>query len=204
MGKVVIDIGSGERKTPGAIGIDIAKLKTVDVLADVTYGLPFKDSSVDAAHAQHVLEHFEDLPAVMKEVWRVCKPGGRFYVTVPHSSSHFMTWRDPTHKRGLNLSTFEYFDRRTFDGALFAYYSGIDFRRVHMRLRFASRGNKEHPPPARRFIATLFTDILEALANSGPYAQYLCERWWGHWFGIAEAYAVLEAVKPATHELPSP
>jgi SAM-dependent methyltransferase len=195
VGKVVIDIGCGERKTPGAIGLDIAKLKSVDVLGDVTFGLPFKDSSVDAVHAQHVLEHFEDLPAVMKEVWRVCKPGGRFYVTVPHSSSHFMTWRDPTHKRGINLSTFEYFDRRTFDGGLFSYYSGIDFRRVYARLRFVSGGTRGRYARGRRVISSIFTDALEAIANSSPYAQHLCERWWGQWFGIAEAYAVLEAVK---------
>jgi SAM-dependent methyltransferase len=192
----VLDIGCGSRKVPGAIGMDIAKLKTVDVLGDVTYGLPFKDSTVDEVHAQHLLEHFDDLVGVMREIYRVCKPGGRFVITVPHSSSHFMTWRDPTHKRGINLSTFEYFDRRTFDGGLFAYYSGIDFKRVYARLRFVAGGNKGKYATGRRFYSSLLTDVLEAMANKSPYAQHLCERWWGHWFGLAEAYAILEAVKP--------
>ncbi len=195
MQQVVIDIGCGERKVPGALGIDIARLKTVNVLADVRHGLPFKDSSVDAAHASHLLEHFDDLPAVMKEVWRVCKPGGRFYVTVPHSSSHYMTWRDPTHKRGVSLSTLTYFDRSTFDGSLFSYYHGIDFRIVYSRLRFVAGGNRGRYAPGRRPYTALITDALDALANSGPIAQRLCERWWGSWFGVAEAYAVLEAVK---------
>jgi len=195
VGRVVIDIGCGERKHPGAIGLDIARLGAVDVLADITCGLPFRDNSVDEVHAQHVLEHFDDLVGVMREVYRVCKPGGRFVVTVPHSSSHFMTWRDPTHRRGLNLSTFEYFDRSTFDGRTFAYYSGVNFRRVYARLRFVAGGNKGRYAVNRRFVSALFTDMLEALANRSPYAQHLCERWWGHWFGIAEAYAVLEAVK---------
>jgi SAM-dependent methyltransferase len=197
MKPVIIDIGCGERKTPGAIGLDIAPLKTVDVLGDVTFGLPFKDSTADRVHASHLLEHFEDLPAVMKEVWRVCKPGGRFYVTVPHSSSHYMTWRDPTHKRGVNLSTLTYFDRSTFEGNLFSYYAGIDFRIVYSRLRFVPGGNKGRYAEGRRFITALFTDFLEAVANRSPGAQRVCERWWGHWFGVAEAYAVLEAVKPA-------
>ena len=51
-----------------------------------------------------------------------------------HSSSSFMTWRDPTHKRGLNLSTFTYFDRSTSEGELFSYYGGVDFRTVYGEL----------------------------------------------------------------------
>lgn len=195
MHRVVIDIGCGERKKAGAIGVDIARLETVDVLADITHGLPFRDSSVDSVHARHVLEHFDDLVAVMREVWRVCKPGGRFYVTVPHSSSHFMTWRDPTHRRGMNLSTLTYFDRTSFDGRLFAYYSGVNFRIVYRRLRFVAGGNEGRYSPQRRLLGAVATDVLEAIANRTPYMQHVCERWWGQWFGIAEAYAVLEAVK---------
>ena len=195
MDKVVIDIGCGERKYAGSHRPRHRQTQGRRRPRRHPYGLPFKDSSVDAVHAQHVLEHFEDLVGVMREVYRVCKPGGRFYVTVPHSSSDFMTWRDPTHKRGLNLSTFEYFDRKTFDGGIFAYYSGIDFRRVYARLRFVAGGPKGRYAFGRRQVSALITDALEAVANRSPYAQHLCERWWGHIFGIAEAYAVLEAVK---------
>jgi SAM-dependent methyltransferase len=193
--RVVIDIGCGDRKTPGAIGLDIARLPSVDIVGDVNQGLPFRDSSVDAVYASHVLEHFDDLVGVMREVWRVSKPGARLYVTVPHASSNYMTWRDPTHKRGVNLSTFTYFDQSTDDGSRFGYYSGINFRLVYSRLRFVAGGKEGRYFPGRFLPAALFTDMLEALANRSPYAQHLCERWWGHWFGIAEAYAVLEAVK---------
>jgi SAM-dependent methyltransferase len=192
--KVVIDIGSGDRKRPGALGVDIAPLPAVDVLADLSRGLPFSNSSVDAVHASHVLEHFDDLVGLMNEIWRICKPGGRVYITVPHATSSFMTWRDPTHQRGLNLSTFSYFDSSTADGRRFAYYSKTNFRRVYARLRFAARGS-EGDEALRNPLARTITDALEAIANRSPYAQHLCERWWGAWLGIAEAYTVLEAVK---------
>ena len=192
---VVVDIGCGERKYPGSLGVDVAPLKTVDVLADIRRGLPFRDSSVDGVHASHILEHFNELVPLMDEIWRVCRPGARVYITVPHASSSYMTWRDPTHRRGVNLSALTYFDKSSFDGTLFKYYTRADFRPVYTRLRFVARGNVGRHAPGRGLLARLFTDALEAIANNGATSQHLCERWWGQWFGIAEAYAVLEAVK---------
>jgi SAM-dependent methyltransferase len=196
--KFIVDIGCGDNKRPGAIGLDIARLESVDVIGDVRAGLPFRDSSLDGVYASHLLEHFDDLVAVMEDVWRVLKPAGRLYVTVPHASSSFMTWRDPTHRRGVNLSTLTYFDRSTFEGSMFRYYSRANFRLVYSRLRFAAGGPHRKYPFGRNPIAKLMTDFLETVANRSPYAQYLCERWWGPIFGIAEAYAILEAVKPAS------
>ena len=195
MQRVVVDLGCGERKYPGAIGVDFVRLEPVDVLADANFGLPFRDSSIDGLHVNHVLEHVDNLVRTMDEIWRVLKPGGRVYITVPHSSSSFMTWRDPTHKRGMNLSTLSYFDSSTFDGGLFSYYSRANFRRVYGRLRFAAGGRAGRERPGRKLVARLLTDALEAVANRSEYQQHLCERWWGGFIGIAEAYAVLEAVK---------
>ena len=195
MKQVAIDIGCGHNKLPSALGVDIALLPTVDLLADVTRGLPFRDGSIERVYASHVLEHFDDLVGVMDEIWRVCQPGAHVYITVPHASSSFMTWRDPTHRRGLNLSTFTYFDDSTPEGKTFRYYSRANFRTIQARLRFVAGGPQAHNAAGRRFSARIVTDVLEALANASPDAQYLCERWWGPLFGIAEAYAVLEAVK---------
>jgi len=190
-----IDIGCGERKHPGSIGVDIAALSSVDVVADVTRGLPFRDACISRVYASHVLEHFDDLVGVMREIWRVSQPGARVYITVPHASSTYMTWRDPTHRRGITLATLSYFDRSSEEGERWSYYSGVNFRTIYTRLRFVAGGKVGRFAKGRRFVSALITDMLEALANSSPYAQHLCERWWGNWLGVAEAYAVLEAVK---------
>jgi ubiquinone/menaquinone biosynthesis C-methylase UbiE len=189
---VVIDVGCGKNKRPGSVGLDIARVEGVDVLGDVTFGLPFKNDSVDGVHMSHLLEHMDDLVAVMNEVWRVCKPGARVYITVPHASSSFVTWRDPTHKRGINLSTFSYFNPSKIEGQIFAYYSRAAFRPVYSKLRFQPLFDPLFP---RNRVSQVVMDILEAIANRSEYSQYVCERWWGHWFGIAEAYTILEAVK---------
>jgi SAM-dependent methyltransferase len=190
--RFVIDLGCGDHKQPGTVGIDVAALPGVDLLGDAL-ALPLRDSAVDAVHASHVLEHFDDLVGVMEEIWRVCKPGARVYVTVPHASSSFQAWRDPTHRRGITLNTFTYFDKASPEGKRFSYYTRANFRGLFGRLRFTPGDYVS--TEGRNRLGSALTACLETLANRSPRAQYLCERWWGGWFGIAEAYAELEAVK---------
>ena len=104
--RVVIDLGCGFRKKPGAIGFDIARIPGVDVICDVMRPLPLRDNSVDEIQASHIIEHVEDFLAFMGEIWRVCKPGALVYFRFPHGSSKYVTWKDPTHRRGVFLATF--------------------------------------------------------------------------------------------------
>ena len=67
------------------------------------------------------------------------------YVKVPHGSSPFVTWKDPTHKRGLFIATFAYFDDTYLDGVAFSYYSKARFRIEKARLNFSIH----NPDPAR-------------------------------------------------------
>ena len=71
--RVVVDLGCGARKRPGAIGLDIAPIPGVDVIADVMRGLPLRDGCVDEVQASHIVEHVDDLMSFMGEVWRICK-----------------------------------------------------------------------------------------------------------------------------------
>ncbi|OGF49460.1 MAG: hypothetical protein A2231_12270 [Candidatus Firestonebacteria bacterium RIFOXYA2_FULL_40_8] len=43
----------------------------------------FKDNSRDFVILRHVLEHLPDPVQAVKEIWRVLKPGGIFYLSVP-------------------------------------------------------------------------------------------------------------------------
>ncbi|MDF2621821.1 MAG: Methyltransferase 24 [Xanthobacteraceae bacterium] len=53
------------------------------VVGDCQRHLPFDDSYFDRIVVIHVLEHLPDLPAAMREVRRVLKPGGLFSVVLP-------------------------------------------------------------------------------------------------------------------------
>ncbi len=54
------------------------------VLADASGGLPFRDHSFDLVHAGEVLEHLFDPLALLQELRRVTRPGGRVVGTVPN------------------------------------------------------------------------------------------------------------------------
>jgi hypothetical protein len=54
-----------------------------------------------------VLEHVDYIP-LLREIWRISKPGGLVHVRVPHFTSS-NAYSDPTHKRFFNSDTFYFF-----------------------------------------------------------------------------------------------
>lgn len=63
-------------------------LDNVTVVEMSGVSLPFDDNAVDLALALDVLEHFDSLDEIIKELWRVIKPGGLLIVSGP--SENFM------------------------------------------------------------------------------------------------------------------
>jgi SAM-dependent methyltransferase len=191
-----VDLGCGNRKMKGTLGVDTVRVPGVDVVADLNSGLPFRESSVDAIYSYHILEHVDDFLATMNEIWRVCRPGALVYIKVPHAASSFVTWKDPTHRRGLSIATFAYFDDTYFDGAAFAYYSKARFRIERAKLNFTltDRNQELLLSWPRRLIDRLF----DVFANRNRRWQYVCERFWGPVVGIEEADLVLRATKDET------
>ncbi|MCH7568275.1 MAG: class I SAM-dependent methyltransferase [Nanoarchaeota archaeon] len=98
------------------INMDILKLPGIDVVHDFNkFPYPFKNNEFDVVYTSHVLEHMDDLIKVMKELKRICKPGAKIIIRVPHFSCG-VSYRDPTHKRLFSYFTFEYFTEDCFYG----------------------------------------------------------------------------------------
>lgn len=102
---VCLDLGCGDQKQyPDNIGVDVRLAGDVDVVADLTNGIPAPDRSVDRVFAVHVLEHLIDFLPLVDECHRVLRPGGLLHVLSPW-------WRyvnavaDPTHVRLLDVQT---------------------------------------------------------------------------------------------------
>lgn len=106
----VLDLGCGNKKRPGAIGIDFNSRTAADIIHNLNnFPYPLEDSSFDEIYLDNTLEHLDDVIRVMEEVHRILKPGGLVKVIVPYFRS---LWAciDPTHKHFFTVESFAYFD----------------------------------------------------------------------------------------------
>lgn len=104
----ILDVGCGAAKTPGAVGVDRWPAPGVDVVADMENAcLPFCDGVFDEARLIDSLEHAASPPAVVGEVARVLKPGGRLFARVPHYTS-VHAWSDFTHKSFFSVESLKH------------------------------------------------------------------------------------------------
>ena len=83
-GTTVVNLGAGTTQLhPDMIHVDFVDFPHMDLVTDLGEPLPLKDDSVDAVLCLYVLEHLRDPGQLVREVARVLRPGGVFYVTVP-------------------------------------------------------------------------------------------------------------------------
>lgn len=82
--KVKLHLACGEEYLDGWINVDLYADAKVDARFDVS-ALPYEDNSVDEIRAFHIIEHFDWKKGndVLKEWFRVLKPGGRLHVETP-------------------------------------------------------------------------------------------------------------------------
>lgn len=95
----------------------------------LAYKLPFKDNTFDIVHALQVVIHLQDPVLALKEMERVCKPGGyvlvkdadlELKVVYPQKYAQLLT--ESTAKRSENLSTLRTAGRQLKERAILAGY----------------------------------------------------------------------------------
>ena len=184
--RLVIELGCGPNKASGVIGVDKFRDKNVDIVADIEEGLPFlPDSSVDELFSKHVLEHIENLGQLIREIYRVLKPGGIHRAIVPHFSNPYF-YSDYTHRRFFGLYSFDYFAdqgsklRRKVPG----FYNELQFHITRRYLRFYSQ----------RPLLNYKRRILSKWVNRSSSAQERYEESWCYHFPCQEIH--FEMKKP--------
>jgi SAM-dependent methyltransferase len=171
--KEILNIGCGRKPMKDALNLDVSAEVGADVVHDLTkVPWPLPSSRFREVFAFDVIEHLPDIVPVMEEIHRVCQPGARVHITVPHFSSA-NAFTDPTHRHQFSCFSFDYFGH---DHEL-SFYSRARFRRARAQIVF-------HP--------TLVNKLVHRIANSWPVAY---ERRWAWIFPAWFLSIDLEAEK---------
>ena len=172
--RTTLCLGSGQKKQPDAINIDVVAETNPDVTHDLNHRpWPVPDDAFDACRAFDVLEHLEDIVATMEEIHRVCRHGAVVSITVPHFSCA-NAFADPTHRHYFSWFSFNYFTGEHE----FSFYTKARFRRRASQIVFAP---------------TLVNKFVHRLAARFP-AEY--ERRWAWMFPAWFLSFELEVLKP--------
>jgi len=125
-----LNLGCGQKLLPGYVNCDVLPHIPADQHFDLnTFPYPFASDSVDEILMDNVLEHLDDVGAVMGELHRLLRPGGRLRVLVPYAKSDWAL-QDPTHKHFFTEQTMNYF----CEGWPYSYYVAFRFRLLEARL----------------------------------------------------------------------
>jgi len=117
--------------------LDRTMLHGVDIVCDITKGLPFEDESVNEIICIHVLEHIQNLEFVMREFHRILKSEGTLKIWVPHCFSPG-AFGDSTHVRFFTFETFTQFDKRSTG----SYYYNFHFKFIKSHMQVLRRWYK--------------------------------------------------------------
>lgn len=172
-----LNLGCGEIKKEGYVNVDWQSLTNPDVAHDLnSLPYPFPDNSFDIIEAFHVLEHLDKPFAIMKELHRISKPGGKVIIKVPHFSRGFT---HAEHAHGFDVTFPLYFNKNFTKSGFY----GVEFDLQKMGMHWLAFF---HLLPSMGYgklmigVLRIVNTLISTLANlSAPFAS----RIWCFWVG---------------------
>lgn len=114
-----LNLGCGKHPKKGFINADLRNYPLVDLKFDLNKTpYPLESNKYELVTMDYVLEHLDDIPKIIEEVFRILKPNGKFTIISPHYAS-FSRYIDPTHKHGFSYFYFNYFNNEHYRGYQF-------------------------------------------------------------------------------------
>ncbi len=107
-----LDVGCGENKQQGFVGMDVRELPGVDIVHDLEqFPYPLPDDCCLMIVGSHICEHIKPWHTIgfFNELWRIMRADGQLALSMPYAGSMGF-WQDPTHASGYVEATFQYFD----------------------------------------------------------------------------------------------
>lgn len=143
----VYDQGGESESFKNLVTVDIEASHNTDVVHDLNVTpWPFADNEFNEIHAYEVLEHlgqqgdYKAFFAHFSEVWRILKPGGRLFATVPMWDSPW-AWGDPGHTRVITKQTLVFLVQEEYEAQV-GKTAMADYRSVY-KGNFIIRGAQE-------------------------------------------------------------
>ncbi|MBI2508183.1 methyltransferase domain-containing protein [Candidatus Woesearchaeota archaeon] len=84
-----LNLGSGKGRIEGFTNLDIVPGDNIDIVADVSEGIPLENNSVEEVYCRHVLQYVDNLENAMEEIYRICKNEANIKIIVNYYS-HFL------------------------------------------------------------------------------------------------------------------
>jgi SAM-dependent methyltransferase len=104
-----LNLGCGLKHLNDHINVDVVAEVEPDLVFDLNeFPYPLPDNHFQEVRAMDVIEHVKDVPALMREVWRISQHGAIVEFTTPHFSC-VNSYTDPTHVRHMSSSSMDYF-----------------------------------------------------------------------------------------------
>jgi SAM-dependent methyltransferase len=129
-----LDVGCGNNKITGAVGIDLVAGTQADIVHDLNVTpWPLESDRFEIVRLWSVLEHLRDVVSIVGEVYRVSRNGATVIIGVPHFTS-VNAYSDPTHAHFFSASFMDYFIEGTELARTFGFYSSARFRMDERRV----------------------------------------------------------------------
>jgi SAM-dependent methyltransferase len=154
-----IDIGCGDSKQPGCIGLDIVPLPGVDIVWNLDqFPYPFKPDTFSEIYMNDVIEHLIDPLKVMEEIHRIAQPDARVHLRVVYWN-HRYAYADPTHKHRFTEMSFDFWGKHRR-----SYYTSARFRVERLDFIFDRRARRWlRSPKLMLFLGHYLCNVIQGI-----------------------------------------
>lgn len=183
-----LEVGCGDNKRDGYMGMDIVQLPAVDVVHDMNIvPWPFGENSFEEIIFDDVLEHSKNFLGILSEVYRVSDSNAIIKISLPHFSSDNM-YSDPTHTIFFSSRSFNYFDKSLNYKHSF-YLQDVNFKIIKKYISFRQYFTHDDKRP---FFNPFKWIGIEFMVNK---YQRIYERFFCWILPAAELYFELKVIK---------
>ena len=166
-----LNLGAGFHPKVGYLNTDSDPRTNCDSIFDLeVFPWPLPSNHFNKIELSHVLEHLTKTEEVLKEISRVCAPGGTVEIRVPHASRGFTHW---DHKRGFDVSFPLYF-RPDMSGG----FTDIPLKHLKTRLTWFAQPHykKQFMGPVTYFVGRIAGYFFDLIGNVNHFftSRILC------------------------------